>query len=124
MQTVPGPPLSGSFTGGVFVAAGDTDGDGAGDIVTGAGAGGGPHVEVFSGKTGAVIKSFFAYSPTFMGGVTVAVGDAGGTGIADIVTGAGAGGGPHVTVVDHDSLATRQSFFTFDPTFLGGVFVG
>src|SRR5439155_22843059 len=63
-----------AFTGGVYVAAGDVNGDGFDDIITGAGPGGGPNVKVFDGKTGSVLMNFFAFSPSFTGGVTVAAG--------------------------------------------------
>src|SRR5262249_59785610 len=85
-----------NFTGGVFVAAGDVNGDGRADIITGAGASGGPHVKVFSGADLSLLHSFMAYDPAFRGGVRVAAGDVTGDGRADIITGAGAGGGPHV----------------------------
>ncbi|HXV77871.1 MAG TPA: FG-GAP-like repeat-containing protein, partial [Candidatus Polarisedimenticolaceae bacterium] len=110
------------FTGGVYVAAGDVDGDGYADIITGAGAGGGPHVKVFSGATGATLQSFFAYTPSFTGGVRVAAGDVNGDGFADIVTGAGPGGGSHVKVFDGLTSAEIRSFFAY-PGFTGGVYV-
>ena len=111
------------FTGGVFVAAGDVNGDGAADIITGAGAGGGPHVQVFDGATGAVIRSFFAHGAGFTGGVFVAAGDVNGDGAADIITGAGAGGGPHVQVFDGVTGAVIRSFFAYGAGFTGGVSV-
>ncbi|MDB5307830.1 MAG: repeat protein, partial [Gemmataceae bacterium] len=110
-----------SFAGGVNVAAGDVAGKGYADIVVGAGAGGGPNVKVFDGKTGAVLQSFFAYAPTFAGGVTVAAGDVNGDGEADIVTGVGIGGGPNVKVFDGKTGAVLQSFFAYAPSFTGGV---
>jgi VCBS repeat-containing protein len=112
------------FAGGVHVAAGDVNGDGRADIVTGAGAGGGPHVKAFDGMTGVEIRSFFAYDPLFAGGVQVGAGDVNGDGRADIVTGAGPGGGPHVKVFDGVTGGLLMSFFAYDPAFLGGVFVG
>jgi hypothetical protein len=114
---------SAGFTGGVFVAAGDTNGDGRAEIITGAGAGGGPHVRVFDGATGAVDTEFFAYG-TFSGGVHVAAVDADGDGLADIETGPGAGGGPHVRMIHPATLAELHGFFAFDPSNLSGVFVG
>jgi len=111
------------FTGGVFVAAADVNGDGKADVITGAGAGGGPHVEVFDGATGQVLQSFFAYNDGFTGGVSVAAGDVNGDGVADIATGAGAGGGPHVKVFDGATGATLMSFFAYDAGFTGGVSV-
>ena len=114
---------SASFSGGVRVAVGDVNGDGVPDIVTAAGPGGGPHVEVFDGKTGQMIQSFFAYAPNFTGGVNIAVADVNGDGFADIVTGAGAGGGPHVEVFSGKDGSLLQSFFAYDAGFSGGVSV-
>ena len=111
------------FTGGVFVAGGDIDGDGFADIVTGAGGGGGTHVAAFSGKDGTLLRSFYVYDPAYVGGVTVAVGDVTGDGFADIVTGTTAGGGPNVRVFDGQSNQLVRSFFAYDQGFTGGVFV-
>jgi hypothetical protein len=113
-----------AFSGGVYVAAGDVNGDGMADVITGAGPGGGPHVQAFSGKDGSVLRSFFAYAPGFTGGVRVAAADVNGDGKADIVTAAGPGGGPHVKIFDGTTLAVSASFFAYDPLFTGGVFVG
>ncbi|WP_035606770.1 VCBS repeat-containing protein [Haloferula sp. BvORR071] len=109
-----------AFTGGVTVATGDVNGDGVADIVTGAAAGGGPHVKVFDGKTGAEIRSFLAYRG-FAGGVSVAAGDLNGDGRAEIITGARAGGGPHVKVFDGSTGVETNSFFAFDLGYTGGV---
>jgi hypothetical protein len=112
------------FAGGVNVAAGDIDGDGLDDIITGAGASGGPHVKVFSGASGEEIRSFHAYDPQFAGGVTVAAADFDGDQLAEIVTGAGLGGGPHVKTFSGASGEEMLSFYAYDPSFGGGVFGG
>jgi len=112
-----------SFTGGVNVAAGDVNGDGRADIITAAGAGGGPHVKVFDGFAGAELASFFAYEPSFQGGVRVAVGDVNGDGQADIVTGAGPGAGPHVKVFNGLTGTPLRSFLAYPAAFAGGVSV-
>ncbi|MHB8524432.1 MAG: beta strand repeat-containing protein, partial [Limisphaerales bacterium] len=111
------------FRGGVYVAAGDVNGDGKADIIVGAGAGGGPAVTVYSGADYSVLSQFFAFDPQFTGGVRVAAGDVDGDGKADIIVGAGPGAGPHVKVFKGTDLALLDSFFAFSPAFSGGVFV-
>jgi uncharacterized repeat protein (TIGR01451 family) len=122
-----------SFTGGVFVGAGDVNGDGFADIIVGADAGGGPQVEIFSGKDGSLLASFNALAPGFQGGVRVAATpDASGK-FYDIITGAGPGGGPQVTVYKGGAAglallnsnavaAILQSFEAFG-SFAGGIYV-
>lgn len=112
-----------NFGGGVFVGAGDFDGDGKDDIITGAGPGGGPHVEIFSGADNSVLRSFYAYGPTFSGGVRVCLGDVDGDGHSDIVTGAGPGGGPHVQALSGTNNSVLKSFYAYDQAFTAGVYV-
>jgi hypothetical protein len=115
------------FTGGVFVAAGDVDGDGKAEVITAAGQGGGPHVRVWkfivAGAPPVEIAGFFAFTPLFTGGVSVAAGNVDGSGNAEIVTGAGPGGGPHVIVWRFvgGGVVPFASFFPYHPGFLGGV---
>jgi hypothetical protein len=107
----------------VFVAAGDVNGDGRDEIITGAGRGGVPQVKVFDAATLQAIDSFFAYDPGFHGGVRVAAGDVNGDGKADIITGAGPGAIRPVRLIDGASLAALDSFFALDPKTTKGLFV-
>jgi RHS repeat-associated protein len=116
-------PFGAGFTGGVLVASGDLNRDGLPDVVAAAGPGGGPRVVAYSGKTGGVLRDFFAYDPSFSGGVSVAMGDVNGDGITDIITAAGAGGGPHVKVFSGVNNELLASFYAFAPGFSGGVTV-
>jgi hypothetical protein len=130
------------FGGGVTVAAGDVNGDGKADVITGTGAGA-AHVKVIDGTRlgqvnagggiadSALLASFFAYSG-FAGGVFVAAGDVNGDGRADIITGT-ASLASHVKVIDATRLgmvnaagaiedaALFSSFYAEDSTFSGGI---
>jgi hypothetical protein len=112
-----------AFTGGVRVATADVTGDGVPDVVVGAGTGGGPVVKVFSGADGALAESFFAFEPSFRTGVHVAAADLDGDGAAEVVVGAGEGGGPVVAVYHGRDLGEVARFFTAEPAFRGGVSV-
>lgn len=107
------------FRGGVDVAVADVDGDGKNEIVTAAGPTGGPHIKVF--KADGTLKSeFMAYGAGFLGGVYVSAADIDADGKAEIVTGPGASGGPHVRVFDM-SGKVKQELMAYETSFTGGV---
>jgi hypothetical protein len=106
-----------SFTGGVYVGCGDVDPTNPGDeIITGPGAGGGPHVKIFS-RDGDLRGQFMAYDAKFTGGIRVA-----GAG-ANVVTAPGPGGGPHVRLFSVLGV-DMGGWMAYDPSFTGGVYVG
>ncbi len=119
---------------GTNVSAGDIDGDGFDEIVTGAGPGAvfGPHVRGWNVDGGAAAAipavSYFAYG-SLQYGVNVACGDIDGDGIDEIITGAGPGQifFAHVRGWNYDgaTLAALSgvSFFAYDGT-KNGVQVG
>jgi len=92
-------------------------------FAAGTDSGGGPVVIVKF--TDGSSLSFFAYDPTYTGGVRVALGDLNGDGTNEVICGAGVGGGPNVRVFSvTPSRATMvANFFAFEPVFMGGVYV-
>ena len=123
-------PFEASFTGGVFVAAGDITGDGIADLVITPDEGGGPRVRIFSGAGFGLIADFFGIDdPTFRGGARAAVGDINGDGVADLIVAAGFGGGPRVAGFDGKSLNQGEKkklfgdFLAFEEGLRNGIFV-
>ena len=113
-----------TFRDGLYVALGDVNGDGFADMVTGTSPGGGPRVTVYSGRDGTQIADYFAYGSDFRGGVRVAAGDTDGDGVAEVITAPGVGAIPNVLAWGGAPLAPKLSFLAFDPSYIGGVFVG
>jgi hypothetical protein len=149
-----------TFAGGVNPALGDVNNDGFPDLIVGAGVGGGPRVRVFDGRTfraatvnlpgvvpapvngkalfpeGFVLADFFAYEESQRGGTFVSAGNFSGAAFADVVIGAGPGGGPRVRILDGEQMTkqgrafagvqpldTVANFFAFEASFRNGVAV-
>jgi hypothetical protein len=74
--------------------------------------GGAPgRVQIRRKSDGSLLTEFAPFGPAYTGGVTVAVGDINGDGVADVVVGAAAGN-PQVRVYDGKAILTG----TFDPS--------
>jgi len=124
-------PFESTFTGGVYVAAGDLDGDGIAELVVTAGNGGGPRVQIYRGPDFEKIADFFGIDdPNFRGGARAAVGDITGDGIGDLTIAAGEGGGPRVSIYDGRMLSDFgrlahpiHDFFIFEPALRNGAVV-
>jgi hypothetical protein len=123
-----------NFRGGVRVAAGDLNGDRYPDVIAAAGEGGGPRVSGWDGyylrpdrELRKLFGDFFAFEPSVRNGTFVATGDLDGDGIAELIAGAGPGGGPRVTAFAGRSLGREgivtpvANFFAFDPSDRRGV---
>jgi hypothetical protein len=114
----------GFFSGGVHVAAGDVDGSGRASVITGPGPGGGAHIRVLKAVGGRLtsLGEFFAYPAGFTGGAWVAAGNVTGGPAAEVITGPGPGGGPHVRVFDGAGTEVAYpGFLAYPLTFTGGV---
>ncbi|HUR78386.1 MAG TPA: L,D-transpeptidase family protein [Acidimicrobiales bacterium] len=108
------------FGGGISVAVANLDGAAPGEIVTGPGFGGGPHVRVFD-AAGGLRREWMAYDPGFSGGIHVAAGQLGSAfGGGAVVTAPLFGGGPHVRVFDGNGTVQRE-WMAYAPEFGGGV---
>lgn len=97
-----------NFTGGVTLAMGDLDADADDEIITAAGPGGGPHVRVFFSDGTDTGSSFYAYDPTFNGGVSVAAIDLNGDGFDEIVTAPAKNSAPLIRVFDLNGILITE----------------
>lgn len=112
-----------TFTGGLFLAAGNVNRQGLDDFIVGPGSSGQPYVNGFDGTTGNFIRQVQAYGLAFTAGVRVALVDADRDGTGDFVTGPGPGGEPWVQVVNGLTQGQMLSFLAFDQEMTAGLFV-
>ncbi|MCU0704464.1 MAG: FG-GAP-like repeat-containing protein [Fimbriiglobus sp.] len=124
-----------TFNGGTYVAVADLTGDGFGDLIVGAGEGGGPRVTVFSGRElvrgvyTSVVADFFSGASNTRSGIRVAARDVTGDGRPDLLTAPAPGTDGTVRVYAAGQLAggvTPPTFLELNsPGWLAsGAFVG
>ncbi|NQU99200.1 MAG: VCBS repeat-containing protein, partial [Parcubacteria group bacterium] len=107
---------------GVDVATGDVDGDGKDEIAVSQFANGEAWVKVYRyNDTQTVIGSWRAFPAGVESGATVAMGDIDRDGLAEVIVGAGTGGGPQVRVFEADGSPKPIQFFAFHPDSRTGV---
>jgi len=99
-------PSTTTLTGGVAVAAGDLDGDGMAEIITGT-AGTKGEVRVY-GATNTPLKTFAPFGSSYKSGVRVAVGDISGDGRLDLVVSQAKG--PQAKARLYDATTLREFF--------------
>ncbi|MGL6076032.1 MAG: beta strand repeat-containing protein [Fimbriiglobus sp.] len=122
-------PFEASFKGGVYVAAGDVNGDGRPELAITPDEGGGPRIRVFNGNGFGQIADYFGIDdPAFRGGARSTIGDINGDNRAEVIVAAGFGGGPRITIWDGAQLLTGSkiqlaNFFAFESSLTNGSFV-
>ncbi|MGL6075820.1 MAG: DUF4397 domain-containing protein [Fimbriiglobus sp.] len=125
-------PFEVAFTGGVFVASADMDGDGFADLAITPDQGGGPRVQLISGKTTKqFIGDFLGIDdPAFRGGARTAFGDVNNDNTLDLIVSAGFSGGPRVAVFHGNTLRPggvpgrlTPDFFVFERALNNGAYV-
>lgn len=79
-----------------------------------------PEIKVYDAKKLKLEQSWLAFAAGFQGGASVAAGDVNGDGQAEIIVGAGPGGGPQVRIFKADGTPVSQ-FFAYPENFRGGV---
>jgi fimbrial isopeptide formation D2 family protein len=115
---------------GAYVAVGDVDGDGFGDLIAGAGEGGGPRVTAFSGaallqgNTSTWVANFFAFDPATTGGVRVAAADLNRDGRVELFVGTGPNLSPRARFINPLTGGVLNEFAPDWTDRANGIFVG
>ena len=115
------------YAGAVNVAAADLDGDSKAEIITGSGPGAASTIVVFKIKPDGkadVLRSFFPFGGTYLGGVSVGSGDWENTGRTDVLAGAQSGPMPTVQVYNGVTWGLIDELFAFNGALEGGVAIG
>jgi hypothetical protein len=123
------------FRGGIRIASGDVNRDGADDLIVAPGIGGGPRITLYDGRNLAggrpslIMGDFYAFEADLRTGMYLAAGDVDGDGYADLIAGMGAGGPPRVRIFSGQELTRHRQrilseFYASNPAETEGAKVG
>jgi hypothetical protein len=116
-----------TYAGSVNVAAADLTGDSKAEIICGSGPNAASTIVVFKilpdGRAD-VLRSFFPFGGTYLGGVSVGSGDWNNDGQTDVIAGAQSGPMPTVQVYNGQNWGLIDELFAFGGSLTGGVSVG
>ncbi len=100
-----------SFRGGINFASGDTDGDGANEVIVGTSGRSAPHIRVLR-QDGTLVSQFYAFPSSWRIGVKVAAGDVDGDGMDEVIVLPGTKSAAHVRIFTAAGRLKYQ-FFVF-----------
>ncbi len=114
-----------NFRGGVSFATGDTEGDGAADILTAPVTRGGPHVRFFGrrsdGRIGLKSPGYFVFHTDFRGGISIAAGDFDYNGRDEVVAAIRSGDQALVRIFRADGAQIYHEFRAFPTSVRSGI---
>ncbi len=106
---------------GFNVAVGEVAADGGADVFVAPKKGRRGRVKVINGRTGAIVRSFFAFGRRYSGGVALAAADLIGDGNAEIIAGRASGRRSRIEVVDSTTGRVLRTLIAFDRVFHRGL---
>lgn len=114
-------PFDNEYKNGADVSCADVDGDSQEEIIVSTYREHTAQIKVFE-TNGTQRSEFTAYIQDFQGGASVYAADLNQDGSAEIITGAGPGGTPHLRVFNmHGQIQNGYSFYVYDQTYDGGI---
>lgn len=117
-------PYTVNYKGELRIAIGDLDGDGKLEIVVAPGTGKPGPLKVYTRHGESVGREWYPFGTSYVGGVSVAIGDVDGGGRGELIVGVGRGLIPKVRIYKNDeafNFRISKEFPAFETSFRGGV---
>lgn len=113
-------PFGKNYAGGMSLAVGNVDGDGANELIIGSGKGVTATVSVYS-RSLQLIRRFAVFEKTFRGGVSIATGNVDGKGYHEIIVGPRTGKKPVIQIFDVKGKKLYPDFVAYATRGLPGI---